>query len=533
MQTTIILDAPNFVYNDFLALFPDYNSLYEKLNEEEVTKLEQGMDPEDPDFDRDPVDLPFERLIMNEKHEIWIEGALYKLYEDCRAIVMQGVIDDAYQDVAALDDNGGPNIPILEETPAGISQEIIDGIIPPGYIVYNPQEYDPIGGNDIDPNYNTALQIYNLVENCPTSNFTFSLYTLTETSVSFYDMTNFADLNQSDSDFIQYWSFGDGTGSFLDDPIHTYADYGTYIVRLTTFDADCGCWHVHTATVDVLPPQLREGNPDCPIQHVDKYLEDWGPYMVENLQGIFLVTPGIPVTPGATVDTYQFDFTEIGGSHFESVNNGSNNQLTYDFPNAGQYDMVVTLFWSDGCISSSNNYLLTITDENVTEPDCCDKKDKNPEKTKFTTYAEDTYKIKYKDIVRGSWGTQSWRKIQATQKLYRKKKNKIFYKKQPAWHDVLAYGDYWYRQWISGEGQVCDIDSQPHYKPKKSCSGEIWQQFTHPGSFPDQFGIKENTIIMEHRVYLGGTATSDSSPGGCSFNGFLLFNFTETFGDCE
>ena len=461
------LDAPNYVYDDFLAEFPDYYSLYEKLNAEELLKLESGMDPSDPDFDRDPVVLPFERLITNAKHEIWIEGSLYKIYEDCRAIAMQATIDDAYQDIAVLNNDGGPNIPTIAEDDKGISMDVIDGIIPSGYIIYNPLEYDPIGGDNIDPYYNTALQEYNIVDGCPKSNFTFTLYTQTETSVNFYDMSSFDNALEPESSYIQYWNFGDGTGSFLDDPVHTYSDFGTYTVTLTTFDVDCGCWHVHKAVVDLLPPPLREGNPDCPIQHIDKYYENYQSYTVGNLQCQFVVTSGVPVTAGATVTNYIFNLSEVDGTPIDAVDNGTSNELLYTFSAEGEYILSVTLLWSDGCVSTSNDYLLTIIDANSSEPSCCDKKDKKKEADKFATYNEDSYKLKYSDIARGSWGTQSWRKIQATQKLYRKKKNKSFYKKQPAWHDVLAYGDYWYRVWVTGEGQVCDIDSQPHYKPKK------------------------------------------------------------------
>jgi hypothetical protein len=208
------LDAPNHAYNDFIATFPGYFSLYEKLNAEELTKLEAGMDPADPDFDNNLVILPFERLIMNDKLEVWIEGRLYKLYDHCRAIALQGNVADAYQDLALLNTDGSPDIPALEEDPEGIAQVDMDGYIPSGYMVYNPQEFDPLGSSADDPYYNTALQTYNLATGCPISNYTYSLYSPGDLSVDFYNMTDFSDIVLSDSSFYHYWTFGDGTGSF-------------------------------------------------------------------------------------------------------------------------------------------------------------------------------------------------------------------------------------------------------------------------------------------------------------------------------
>src|SRR5690554_2674939 len=99
---------PNYAYQDFISTFSGYNSLYKKLKTEEFEKLESGMDPASPEFDNAIVDIPFERLIMNSKHEVWIEGVLYKFYKECFAIALQNPVDESYQSLAGLNDDGSP-----------------------------------------------------------------------------------------------------------------------------------------------------------------------------------------------------------------------------------------------------------------------------------------------------------------------------------------------------------------------------------------------------------------------------------------
>lgn len=48
-----------------------------------------------------------------------------------------------------------------------------------------------------------------------------------------------------------YWSFGDGKASSLENPIHTYANFGTYHVCLQAYCPSCHCWKAICKTVKV------------------------------------------------------------------------------------------------------------------------------------------------------------------------------------------------------------------------------------------------------------------------------------------
>jgi|GEM_PF-2323879 len=528
------LDAPNHAYNDFIATFPGYFSLYEKLNTEELTKLTAGMDPGDSNFDTNPVGLPFERLIMNDKLEVWIEGHLYKLYDHCRAIAMQGNIEDAYVDLAILNPDGSPDIPALDEEPEGIDQADMDDYIPAGYMVYNPQEFDPLGSSADDPYYNTALQTYNLATGCPISNYTYSLYASGDLSVDFYNMTDFTDIVLSDSSFYHYWTFGDGTGSFQENPIHTYPDYGVYTVRLTTFNAECGCWHVHTYQVDVRAPQFREGNPDCPFDAIiiDK---NWN----GNPLSVYVVAEPkweSVVPPNTAVSNYHFSFETLIGTVVHEEDRGTANWISYTFEDEGEYNVIVTATWDGGCVSTSDPHPITINtpEEN---PACCDKKERDEIENPEVTYNEDKYKLKIHDIARGTFGTPSWRKIQGTQQLYVKKEGKILWKKQSAWHTLLVTGTYWDRYQDDIDNLWYCINPQPFDKAHYTCSEEVFQLESSPGSFPNKFGLDEESISITHKVYLGGSMNGlPATPHCCdcaNAGGHLLFNIVVKLGACD
>lgn len=528
------LDAPNHAYLDFIETFPGFYSLYEKLNNEEIVKLQSGMDPSDPNFDTDPVLLPFERLIMNDKHEVWIQGRLYKIYEDCRAISMQGNVEDAYSDLSVLNPDGSPNIPQINEGPEGLSTEIMEGFVPSEYLIYNPQQFDPLGSNIDDPNYNTALQTYNLITGCPISNYTYSLYSTSDLSVNFYNMTDFTDVVLPENSFYHYWTFGDGTGSFQNNPIHIYSDYGVYTVRLTTFNSDCGCWHVHTHQIEIKPPQLREGNPDCPFHEITT-ITNWNqdPLAV-NITASPNVDDAIP--PNTSVINYNFAFYTSNGTLVYEEDRGPLDFIFYDFDEEGQYYVIVTATWDGGCVSESEQHDFTLNSPEDT-PECCDKKSREKENDLEVTYNDNKYKLKYKDVARGTFGTSSWRKIQGTQKLYVKKKNKILWKKQPAWHILLVNGTYWDREQDDTDNQWYCFNPQVFDKAHYTCQDEVFQLESHPGNFPNKFGLDEESITIVHKVYLGGSMVDLPATSHCcdcsNTGGHLLFNFEVKLGDCD
>ncbi len=84
---------------------------------------------------------------------------------------------------------------------------------------------------------------YISVQNIPSSNFTFSVDTLKVT---------FTNTSQGANTFL--WNFGDGNTSTAQNPVHTYAQSGTYTVTLTSTNA-CGS-NTSTKTVTVVGPPV-------------------------------------------------------------------------------------------------------------------------------------------------------------------------------------------------------------------------------------------------------------------------------------
>ncbi len=84
---------------------------------------------------------------------------------------------------------------------------------------------------------------YITVQNIPSSNFNFTVDTLKVT---------FNNTSQGANTFL--WNFGDGNTSTAQNPVHTYAQSGTYTVTLTATNA-CGS-NTSTKTVTVVGPPL-------------------------------------------------------------------------------------------------------------------------------------------------------------------------------------------------------------------------------------------------------------------------------------
>jgi hypothetical protein len=492
----VYLDAPNHAYNDFLSTFPEFNSLYSRLKAVQLTQLESGMDPANRSFDSSIIHLPFERLIMNSKKEVWIEGVLYKFYRECLAIAIQNPVDQAAQSLGLLNENGRPTIPEMEEQISGIPNAEIENYIPSEYMVFNPEEYDPLGGVDDDPNYNTALQEYNLVSGCPKSNFTYSLYAGDDFTVDFSNQTNLSNVNFPPDDFIQYWKFGDGTGSFQKNPSHKFPGYGTYYVTLTTFLADCGCWHVHTAKIIILEPHLKEGNPDCPFESID-VTTHWSN---DPLKALVDVVPniGAAVLPNTQVLTYLYEFFTVAGTPI--YDDQTNLEFSFhDFPQDGDYKVRVTATWNGGCISTSEFHEFTLYTP-VPEPEGCDQKHRVKD-TYSADYQGNSYRLKIDDLARGTWGTESWKRITGSQVLYRKKPGQWTWKLYSAWHEVHRTGYYYDVVDNSCETGYYLLDNGPY----KSCYGEYHQWISHPlPPFQNQFGLDHGSVKFNHKVYIYG-----------------------------
>jgi PKD repeat protein len=136
---------------------------------------------------------------------------------------------------------------------------------------------------------------------------------------------NFADTTLSDTTIVQWeWTFGDGGTSNLQNPVHTFTQSGVnyWIVSLTVTDA-LGC----TDTRQVI---IRPSIPDS---------------------SYFVLTP-----PNICVgDSVSFSANSTIVTYYWTFGNGTNSTLQNPvghFPNAGNFNVTLTVTDSIGCTSS-------------------------------------------------------------------------------------------------------------------------------------------------------------------------------------
>lgn len=427
------LDKMDYVYEDFLNLFPDYHSLYEKQVNQEVLALESGLSPSDEAFKHAIFTSDFEQLIRNEKYEMYIDTkGLLKAYSDCLEILFPLPLVSAYDQLQLADLNGDFTIPTLTETPAGLSMVTINQSIPSDFMTFNPVSYDPFFDPNEDPYYGTALQTANIFDECPKSNFSMSLDVATSLTATFNNYTYYPNV-QSPPLTFQYWSFGDGTGSFQTDPVHTYSSPGLYTVKLTTFSTDCGCFHQHEYEALVGPLTLKDGNPDCEI-FMDLSIET-NPN--NGIEMFWLDVQAAIGTPAFFSINYEIVLTDASGTT-SSVGQGSvqpgGEFIAIPFLTEGQYHMEVFTKRIDNCISDATSETVYYIVEDPGTA-CCSRKETEEDDAELTVGGED-YMIKYKVIARGYW----YKTVGGYTKAYLKN-SKGKYNKIRADHEIEIIGD--------------------------------------------------------------------------------------------
>lgn len=502
-----LLDQMDYAYKDFLDLFPNYNSLYESMMNQNIQNLNAGMRVTSPQFDQCVIKSDFERLIRNEKLEIYIGDHLFKAYTECKEIKFRESLTEAYNELQKLDPNGNPTIPTIAETPQGINNNTIDQVIPPNYEVYNPQEFDPIGDPTSDPSYNTALQTINMIETCPTSNFVPERYTTPNpNTIVFHNTTDFSNV-VNPSSVYQYWDFGDGTGSFESNPTHTFPVSGVFTVILTSFSIDCGCWHRHKTEIIIhggsRPPS--GGNPDCKIYPSIGVTVTPMTFTVD-------VTPDIsPTNPGNTIIEYEYHIFrgengEPATTYIETVSSIFNN-IDYTVPGNGKYKVRVDAVWADGCLSSEFTDEVTYVENSGNGgQNCCDKKEKEKDNELPFTIGSNYYEFKYKDIIRG----RVLKRVGGQQVLY-KENNRGKMRRVKAHHDVDV-GSNVCPVLIGGECAITtgwnnyqDLDNVGHerrfeygnYWPSEDNFGFTGDcEFTHSCSYGGDLIVDDYVVIL-------------------------------------
>jgi hypothetical protein len=240
--------VPNYAYDDFLGSFTMYQSLYKVLETQQKNQLESGMSPANPLFDNDFVFDEQLRLILNTQREVYIKGNLIKLYDSCRYAIFQGSIAQAYADLARLDANGFVTTPAgIVEPASGLSLSAMNTYFPMNFATVNPNYFE-LKENPREGAFIELDGMDSPLSFCPQSTYNFSYNVNNPLEVIFNSTTS---NSAATGTFYQYWTFGDGTGSFQTNPTHLYNQPGFYEVSLTTFNQNCGCWDVQKINIEI------------------------------------------------------------------------------------------------------------------------------------------------------------------------------------------------------------------------------------------------------------------------------------------
>ncbi|MFM8370764.1 MAG: PKD domain-containing protein, partial [Bacteroidota bacterium] len=155
------------------------------------------------------------------------------------------------------------------------------------------------------------------------------------------------------------WEFGDGTTSTLQNPVHTYANGGTYTVKLTTTNA-CGSTSI-TKTVTLIPPPTASftstGSPGCAPQTVSfsntstgatsynwsfpggtpPASSDTNPVVIYDLPGTYTATLVAINSSGTDTATAAVTIGTVPGAGFNSSTNGTLATFTNTTTNGTSY----------------------------------------------------------------------------------------------------------------------------------------------------------------------------------------------------
>jgi|GEM_PF-3318449 len=463
----------NHAFNDFLNQFPSFNSLWTARRQSEKGLLENGLSPDNPQFEYSVLRMEIEQLFFNAEFEIYVEGMLFKLYSDCRMAIIHKNIDGAYAELALLDNNGMVNTPSPFETNSGMPMASMEALFPINTSLTNIDFYSP--------EYNTA-QDYNsiLEEDCPQSAFTYSTFYdgLDYNNIQFTNLTSESFVGT----FYQYWTFGDGTGSFQLNPIHKYASTGTYDVRLTTFNADCGCWDVITQTITVAS-LMRP-----PAQYCDVSFSYFPDSPGSNTY-VFSIDATSYTEPFAPINIVNWDFGD--GSPY-----GTGHTVSHTYASTDEIEVTMHVEFDpvegfDGCI---NSFSLKIND--IGAANLCDRYDKF--KSEFEPLFGGDYALKVESSYMGfTLGGLIGGRIKAQTKFYEKRPSGNW-RRLKAEEVGVAYDASVY--YVDREGScdsLVDLDKSESKPNESGCF--IWSPPSDVG-----FGANSGDVKSLHQVKYDG-----------------------------
>ena len=297
-------------------------------------------------------------------------------------------------------------------------------------------------------------------------------------------------------DYFQYWTFGDGTGSFQQNPEHTYPANGVYTVKLYTFKDDCGCWDVQTQRVEIQNTGRPPGGCDIYYQ---QYPDPNDPQTL-----IFTFDAAFSyVNPPAPISTVYWDFGD--GSPIEY-----GLTVSHTFDSGAEPDVTCTVEFApvspetNGCIAAETKKM------NVAGAlACCDKKDR--EKVTDIVLFGGGFKAKTIDQLCGYtfYGLIGGRvKSQLT---FYKQKSGGGWKREKAdnvavWYEVDIY--------LLESGICSTLQTIAGNKDKDNESGVL--KWHNPSN--DPFGVQDNGAQFKHQVIYNGVYSPElvSFLGSCN-----------------
>lgn len=491
-NTTII---PNYAYDDFLNSINGFQSIYTVLENTRKNQLENGMDPSNPLYDKDIVNDEQLRLILNTQREVYIKGNLIKLYDSCKYAIFQGSISQAYADLARLDANGFVTTPtgIVEPT-SGISLSTMNTYFPMNYASVNPT-YLELKENPREGAFIELEAIDSYLSFCPQSVFTIVRDNTNSFGVTFDSYTDITNAGSS-GNYYQYWTFGDGTGSFQTDPFHIYSAPGLYEVTLTTFNQECGCWDVQKRDIGIgLSAKACYGYIGVP--YATSNAGEWN----------FTFTGSEDLSNAISSITIDYDdgsslVTTTGPFDF-----GTSISLTHTFQESGTYNVTATFVFGLNICTDIVSTPVTVT--GVNNP-CCQKEDSYSGNV-VTSFGNGDFRLIIDDFCRGQigfFGTGT--KIRGKQELQRLVAGK--WRERKGDHRITISGAVNNRDKdICGATDLEDEDKSEFKSNKNSLS--LVKNYNRIFGLP-----LKNQVLIKHEVKHGNGVWSEHE----------IF-----FGDCE
>jgi PKD repeat protein len=450
--------------DDNKALTPDYNakSLLAQLNfsnsllgmyrDLQETALKNGVDPESDAYPRPDIADEFLLTVLNESKEVKIGPSFY-VYTPCGLAEIQNA---DFAVVQYIRTNG--TIPVAPEESRteplnGYPVQQIEALAPEALIMHDVYELN-----------NGTL---NTIDNICSKAFFGSSFVATTANGGI--KMNF--INSSQGANLTYaWNFGDGYGSYAENPSHAYSQPGYYTVKLTVWGEDC-CKSTYSY-------EVRAVAATCAAD----FAASVGSYPT-NLSVAFTNTSSF--AQNVNQPTYSWNFGD--GSQTSSQEHPSHLYAT-----AGTYNVCLTIT-VDNCTDTK---CKSVSVSNPTPPDCCDLNDRD--KHNFHYYDNNNKKIEYK-IFMTNFGL-IYHAMGSKTENYRKKSNGNWTHDKA---DVIhaSWGGIPYHK---GDGDCIVL---PALNPgstenNKKTTSMVFTNWGFPAN--NRLGAKQHSIQSQHYVKFNG-----------------------------